>query len=97
MKTTITLEQKRVRTLFGIAMFVTLATTACLGDEALNPLSKQARESRKAQTFGRFDLDSNGRLDRAERSLLRAELKSKMDPLEKRIIVTTNTPPVRPQ
>jgi hypothetical protein len=61
-----------------------------------NSVLRDSREARKARMLGKADLDRNGRLDRAERALLRTELKSKMDPVKKRII-STNQPPIAPR
>lgn len=56
-------------------------------------LTKEGRDARKAQAIDRFDLDRNGRLDQAERNLMRTELKSKVDPVRKRIIVPKDAAP----
>ena len=66
------------------------ALMAVADDNAPGRGKTEDRDARKAKVMNRFDLDGNGRLDQAERNVLREELKSKADPVRKRILVPKN-------
>lgn len=95
-------ERTMNKTLWLLATVSTLATSQCfaaetnivaaagradIGTNGLSALTKEGREARKQMATKRFDLDNNGKLDPAERSLLHNDLKSKIDPVRKRVYV----------
>ena len=84
------------RALLLTFLIANLAMSAFAQNQLDGSISEGSREARKAKIFNKVDLDRNGKLDRAERSLLRTELKSKMDPVKKRII-STNQAPLAPR
>ena len=56
-------------------------------------VTKEGREARKNAAIQPFDLNNDGKLDGAERALLKNDLKAKMDPIRKRVYVPKAEPP----
>ena len=55
-------------------------------------MTKEGWEARKNAAIQPFDLNSNGKLDGAERALLKNDLKAKMDPVRKRAKMWRDAP-----
>jgi len=76
------------------AVILSFLTLTSFGAETnvLSSLTKEGREARKNAAIKRFDLDKDGKLDGAERNLLKNDLKAKMDPVRKRVYAPKGEP-----
>ena len=68
------------------------AETNTVRSSVATPVTKEGREARKNASIRLFDLNNDGKLDGAERSLLKNDLKAKTDPVRKRVYVPKAEP-----